>query len=373
MRVALLTPEVAPGYGWARYALELATALIDQGVHVVALTQASTQTGADLDPASLPLADVRPVLPHLVPPTRAFVLRSVLARRAVCRAIHDCDLLHVVAEPYSLLGAWTADSRPLVITAHGTYVPQTVHRPGVGMLYRRAYRRAHLVAVSDYTAARVRATLPDAALTVIRNGVHAARFQAPAPAPRKHVPTILATGGIKQRKGTHLLIDALDKVRQHVPDAQLVITGRQDDLHYLALVERQIADLGLGDAVHLLGMIGDDDLRGWYQHADVFVLPSLNVGERFEGFGLVFLEASAAGLPVIGTHGSGVAEAVIDGETGLLVPQNDAITLADAITRVLTDADLRARLGAAGRAYAQTQDWSQVAAHMVALYRQVLA
>lgn len=369
MRVALLTPEVAPGYGWARYALELATALVDQGVQVVALTQID----AAPVPAGVPLADVRPALPHLVPPTRAFVPRAVLARRAVCRAMHDCDLVHVVAEPYSLLGAWTAGSRPLVVTAHGTYVPQTAHRPAVGWLYRRAYRRAHLIAVSDYTAARVRATLPDAALTVIRNGVHVARFQAPAPAPRKRGPTILATGGVKQRKGTHLLIAALDRVRQHVPDAQLVITGRQDDRDYLAQVERQIADLELGEAVHLPGMISEDALRGWYQHADVFALPSLNVGARFEGFGLVFLEASAAGLPVIGTHGSGVAEAVIEGETGLLVPQDDIPALAGAITRVLADGDLRAWLGAAGRAYAQTQDWSQVADRVITLYRQILA
>jgi len=100
----------------------------------------------------------------------------------------------------------------------------------------------------------------------------------------------------------------------------------------------------------------------------VFALPSLTVGEKFEGFGLVFLEASACGLPVIGTTGSGVAEAVLDGETGLLVPQGDVPALAEAITRVLTDDDLRARLGAAGRAYAQTQDWAQVAAHVAALY-----
>jgi phosphatidylinositol alpha-1,6-mannosyltransferase len=113
-------------------------------------------------------------------------------------------------------------------------------------------------------------------------------------------------------------------------------------------------------------------LRGWYQHADVFALPSLTVGEKFEGFGLVFLEASACGLPVIGTTGSGVAEAVRDGETGLLVPQNDVPALADAITRVLTDADLRARLGTAGRAYAETQDWAQVAARVVTVYRRAL-
>ncbi|MDP1125088.1 glycosyltransferase, partial [Klebsiella pneumoniae] len=90
----------------------------------------------------------------------------------------------------------------------------------------------------------------------------------------------------------------------------------------LAKVQEQARALGLAECVHLPGQVSEEELRGWYQHADVFALPSLTVGEKFEGFGLAFLEASACGLPVIGTTGSGVAEAVRDGETGLLVPQN---------------------------------------------------
>jgi len=100
----------------------------------------------------------------------------------------------------------------------------------------------------------------------------------------------------------------------------------------------------------------------------VFALPSLSVGERFEGFGLVFLEASASGLPVIGTTGSGVEEAIIAGETGLLVPQDDPDALAGAIARLLQDEPLRARMGAAGRAYARTQDWSAVAGRVKDVY-----
>ncbi|MEB2286889.1 MAG: glycosyltransferase family 4 protein [Anaerolineae bacterium] len=365
MRVAFLTPELHAPYGWARYALELARALTAQGIEVVALTQ----PGAALSAAD-GLADVRPVLPRLVPRPRLFVVRSLLAIARVRRATADCDLLHVVAEPYSAVGALAAGRRPLVVTAHGTYVPQTVRRRLIGALYRRAYRRAHLIAVSEFTAAQVRAALPGAAPEVIRNGVHVARFQAPAPAPARRGPTILATGGVKARKGTHLLVAALARVRQRVPDAQLVVTGIQLEPDYLASVQEQARALGLADCVHLPGQVPEDELRGWYQHADVFALPSLTVGEKFEGFGLVFLEASACGLPVIGTTGSGVAEAVLDGETGLLVPQDDVPALAEAITRVLTDEALRARLGAAGRAYAQTQDWAQVAGQVVAIYEQ---
>ncbi len=367
MRVALLSSGFHTHYGWARYALELAHALARRGIEVVALTQPG-ETLAGIEG----LADLRPVLPRLVPRPRLFVARSLLAIPRVRRSTAGCDLLHVVAEPYSVLGAAAAGQRPLVVTAHGTYVPQTARRRLVGALYRRAYRRAHLIAVSEYTAAQVHAALPGSAPHVIRNGVHVARFRQPAPAPAKHGPTILATGGVKARKGTHLLVEALAHVRQRVPDAQLVVTGIQLEPDYLARVQQQARALGLADCVHLLGQVSEEELRGWYQHADVFALPSLTIGEKLEGFGLVFLEASACGLPVIGTTGSGVAEAVRDGETGLLVPQDDVPALADAIVRVLTDDALRARLGAAGRAYAETQDWAQVAERVIGVYEQAM-
>jgi phosphatidylinositol alpha-1,6-mannosyltransferase len=368
MRVALLAPDLDSSYGWARHALELARALSEQGVEVVALTQPGPRSAAE--PA---LADLRPSLPALVPPSRWFLPRSLAAVSRVRRAVSDCELLHVIAEPYSLLAGLAAGTRPLVVTAHGTYVPHTTRRRIVGRLYRQVYRRAHLIAVSQYTAAQVQAVLPDAELTVIHNGVHFARFQAPAPAPAKTGPTVLASGGVKQRKGTHVLVAAMARVRERVPEAKLVVTGRQDNLSYLAQVKRQIAELGLESAVHLVGQIPEPALLGWYQHADVFALPSLAIGGRFEGFGLVFLEASASGLPVIGTTGSGAEEAVVHGQTGLLVPQDDAPALADAITRLLADAPLRQKMGAAGRDYARTQDWWVVAGQVVALYRQLLA
>lgn len=369
MRVAFLTSEFDSSYGWARYALEMARALAAQGVEIVALTQ----TDAGPPDAALALADVRPVLPHLVPPTRGFVARSLRGVLRARRAAADCDLLHVAAEPYSLIGAAVAGRHPLVVTAHGTYVPQTARRPSVGWLYRRAYRRAHLIAVSEYTAAHVRAVLLGIDLEVIRNGVHVAHFQTPVPAPAKAGPTVLATGGVKARKGTHLLVAALVRVRERVPDARLVITGRQDDAAYLARVRRQIAALGLQGCVQLAGQVPERELIGWYQSADVFALPSLTTGSRFEGFGLAVLEASACGLPVIGTTGSGVEEAIIDGQTGLLVPQDDVPALAEAITRLLTDEALRRRLGDGGRAHAQTQDWSAVAARVRVLYERLLA
>ncbi len=360
-RIAFLTPEIEPGYGWARYAHDLGLALHDRGVEIVALTQPGAR-GADW------LADVRPVLPQLVPQPRGFLLRLMAALPRLRSAVSDCDLLHVIAEPYIPGAALITADRPLIVTAHGTYVPQTVRRHLAGPVYRWSYRRSQMIAVSRYTADQVRAVLPDVPVSVIHNGVFFDHFQQPKPAPIKAGPTVLASGGVKERKGTHLLIEALALVRRSIPRAQLVVTGRQDEADYLAQVQGQIERMGLTDCVTLAGTIPEADLLGWYQHADVFALPSLNVGGKFEGFGLVFLEASACGLPVIGTSGSGVEEAMIEGQTGLLVPQNDAPALAEAIIRLLTDSDLRAQMGSAGRDYARTQDWSAVAGRVLEMY-----
>jgi len=363
MRVALFTPEITSSYGWARYALEMGRALSQQGVEIVAITQPTPAEHFSW------LTGVRPVLPMLVPRSRGFLIRSLLAAPRVRRAVADCDVIHVVAEPYTPLAMWAASQQRVVVTAHGTYVPQTARRRWVGSLYRRAYRRAHLIAVSHYTAQQLRAALPDANLTMIHNGVHFERFQKPMPPPDKFGPTVMASGGVKYRKGTHLLVEALAQVRDQIPDVQLVVTGRQDEGAYTQQVRKQIDELGLAQQVHLVGQISEEQLLAWYQHCDVFALPSLNVGEQFEGFGLVFLEASACGRPVIGTLGSGVEEAVLPNETGLLVPQNDVPVLANALIHLLTDAALRHAMGDAGRRYAQSHDWSVVAEQVQRLYQ----
>ena len=131
---------------------------------------------------------------------------------------------------------------------------------------------------------------------------------------------------------------------------------------------------GLERRVNLLGQVDETTLLGWYAAAQVFALPSLNIGARFEGFGLAHLEAGAAGLPVIGTRDCGAEDAIVDGETGLLLPQQDVgQSLATAILSLLQDPQRARRMGHAGRARARQQTWERVAAELIALYRRLAA
>ncbi len=163
-------------------------------------------------------------------------------------------------------------------------------------------------------------------------------------------------------------------VRQRVPDAQCVIIGSLDmGPDYVGRVRAAITTLGLQNCVHLMGRVPDETLLGWYGAADVFVLPSINSEWKFEGYGLVHMEASAAGLPVIGTRDCGAEDAIDDGVTGLLVPQiGIAEALLQAIVALLSDSERARRMGEAGRAKAQNQTWDHVAQQMIALYEAAL-
>lgn len=357
----MLAADPAGPHGWGRYTRDLIVALAPQGIEIVLITAEDATK-----PADLPVAGYHRVLPSLTPAQRLSSLRLLRAIAFVRRLVIGCDVVHVVAEPYVL----AAPSRfPMIVTAHGTYVPQTVKRPLIGTLYRYAYRRSALICVSSYTERQVRTAVPDAKTVVIPNGVDVARYRQPVPLPAKNAPTILVVGQIKARKGFHILAQALPQIRAAIPNAEAVFIGDTSDQTYCESIRAQLAANGLSDAVHWLGRVPDETLLGWYQAADVFALPAVNVGNRFEGFGLVYLEASAAGLPVIGTLDCGAEDAIWDGETGYLVPQNDPDALAQAAIHLLSDPELRTKLGSAGAAYAEQHTWDQVAQRVIDVYQ----
>lgn len=365
MRIGLLAPELTEAHGWGRYTLDLARALLAQGdvEIVIAASEASPGDG------DLAHAGYQAILPALMPSGRWTTPRALLAVPRVAALFRGCDVIHAAAEHYLPTAAVVAGSRPLFVTAHGTYLPRGLQRRGVAPLFRWAARRAVILPVSSYTAAQVTAVMPEARQQVIFNGVHADRFAAvPEVLPEKSGPVVLGVGVNKARKGYHVLIEAMAAVRDAVPEATCLIIGDTSDQGYQDRLHALIARHDLGGVVHILGRVPDETLLGWYHAADVFALPSVNVGGKFEGFGLVYLEAGAAGLPAIGTWDCGAEDAIDDGVTGYLVPQEDAAALADRLITLLQDADLRARLGAAGRAKAFGQTWTHVAAQVRAAY-----
>lgn len=360
LHIGLLAADLTHKHGWAHYSLSLVQALKSAGVRVtvVAARNSPPLTGVD----------VLPILPAVDPMDGGMLAGMLRALPQVRTALKNCDLIHAAVEPYAPLGALVAGRRPLVVTGHGSYVlaPEQRRFP-VGALYAWAYRRGLMVCVSRYTARMAERAKPGIRTRVVNNGVDFEHFGAV-----EHVGGggVLCVGAVKGRKGTLELVQAMALV----PDARCTIVGSVDtEPEYVQQVRNEIARLGLSDRVTLEGRVSAAELMRYYAEADVYALASKNVGWKFEGYGLSLLEASAAGLPVIGTTDCGAEDAVRDGVTGLLVAQNDLEHgLPDAISRLLADKDLARGMGAAGREYARGQTWAQVAQQMIALYKEAV-
>jgi len=225
-----------------------------------------------------------------------------------------------------------------------------------------ARRAGRVVTPSSYSKRRVCAAygLPPAKVAVVPEGIDPASWGRIEPGGQAGPPTILSVARQYPRKNTRTLLLAMPAVRRAVPGARLRIVGGGPELPAL---RRLAARLGLGEGgVTFLGALPHAaQVRAEYARAHVFCLPSLQ-----EGFGIVYLEAMAAGLPVVAGDVAAAAEVVPPGEAGELVPPRDAEALAGALVRLLSDRPLRARMGAAGRRRAEGFAWPRVARRFLA-------
>jgi phosphatidylinositol alpha-1,6-mannosyltransferase len=204
---------------------------------------------------------------------------------------------------------------------------------------------------SRYTADRVMTAHPDIGRVEPCPLALPAGTGAPRPAMCDGIGSraVLVVGRMsasERYKGHDQLIDAWPRVLSALPDAQLVIAGGGDDA---ARLRQKAAASPASAAIRFTGYVDDAQLHGLYTQAAVFALPS-----RGEGFGLVYLEAMAAGLPCIGSTDDAAVDVIEHNKTGLLVPQADVAALAGAVARLLGDASLRRQMGDAGRARQQS-------------------
>lgn len=260
---------------------------------------------------------------------------------------------------------------PYVCSVKGVIAEELQHERGnvrrllwlLSRLERINARRAPLViTTSDYCRRSIQHHygVPAERIRLVPEGIDLAAW--PPPPPRGAGQTILCVARQYPRKHIADLIRAFAQVRQHLPAAELVIIGDGPEHNNLRALA---AELNLGSACRLLGAIPDDDeVKAWYYRADLFCLPSVQ-----EGFGIVFLEAMAAGLPVVATTAAAIPEVLPHGEAGLLAPPGDVPALAAALTTLLADPALRQRYGAFGREYVARFDWMRVAERFLEVTR----
>ncbi len=249
----------------------------------------------------------------------------------------------------------------LVLTFHGSEILRFAQSPVRRRLARQLIKHASRVStLSNYTQELLLEYFPEAAdkITLTPGALRSDFAVVPAkPAPRKDKVIVLTVGRLHPRKGQLLTLEALQllppEVRRRL---EYWIVGSQSKDGYEAKL-RATAALHPDLSVRFFGNLPDEELSSIYDRADIFAMTSINHGHSIEGFGLVYLEASAHGLPVVAHDVGGVSEAVLDGETGLLVPPHRPAQLAAAFEKLIHDPALRHRLGHAGREWAGRNCW----------------
>lgn len=372
MRVGYIAVRAQPFDGWGRYTVGLVRAAQAQGIEPVLVT-----AEADVDPA-LDGIERHPLLPRLFRGPLAGP-RTLSARFVLRRVLATCDVVHGIVEPYGpLIAASVPGTTPYVQTAHGTWAVEPLRSRLRRWFYSGALRRADLILFqSAYTRDQLARFVPLPRHLVLPGGVDPAdlapKSAVELPPWSRQGPLVLSVGSIRERKGHHIGVEAVARASDDFPSLQHVIIGGADSPRYGDALREQAARLGLAGRLHLLGRVSPEELAAWYARADVFMLLPVNRGGTFEGLGLAYLEAGACRTACIATRDCGAAEAVIDGETGLTVPQDDPVAAAEALRRLLAEPDLRRRLGDGGRRHAVRLSWTHLAEKLGGLYLDLVA
>ena len=271
---------------------------------------------------------------------------------------------------------------PVIFYIHGEELtsPDTSRLAGPRGFFSALRKADGVIAVSRFTRSRlIEIGVGAGRIELIPNGVDLGRFTPGERDPEivdryglRGKRVLLTVGRLEERKGHATVLRALPQILRSCPDAIYAVVGTGDGLPDLGL-DALARKLGISDHVVFAGQAPPERLCAFYRSCDLFVMPNRTLpnGDT-EGFGLVFLEAAACGKPVIGGRDGGVPDAVVDGETGILVNGASAEEFADAAVRLLTDPDLAARLGSQGFRRAQEMSWDGAAGTFLSFCAKVI-
>lgn len=269
-----------------------------------------------------------------------------------------------------------AGAEHVVASTHGHEVGWSM-LPGSRQALRRIGSSSDVVTyVSQYTRRRFATAFgPLAGLEHLPSGVDPQVFR-PDPAARAEIrlryrlgdrPVVVCVSRLVPRKGQDMLVRALPALRERVPGAALLLVGGGP---YRKRLQQEAAVLGVSDHVVLTGSVPWEELPAHYAAGDVFAMPARTRGKGLdvEGLGIVYLEASATGLPVVAGRSGGAPETVLDEVTGHVVDGRDVEQLTDTLAALLADPTRAARMGAAGRDWVSEQwRWDRLAHRLAGL------
>jgi colanic acid/amylovoran biosynthesis glycosyltransferase len=239
-------------------------------------------------------------------------------------------------------GGLASGSWSFSMTVHGSKEFFDVARE---RLARKVRAARFVVCISDFTRSQLMALVEEehwSKLHVVHCGVDTDRFAPPEPdCAEERTMHVLTVGRLDNMKGVAMLVEAVSELRRRGVDVALTVVGDGPRREYL---QRLADQLSVGGRITWAGSVGQDEIRIHYRAADIFCLPSFA-----EGVPVVLMEAMSTGLPVVANRITGIPELVEHEVSGMLVRPGRRDLLVDALERLARDADLRARMGRAGR------------------------
>ena len=363
MKVLVISPPLDGTNGWSTNAINIIHGLKSLGHSVVALTPAN------------------PMKLYTFPWLGIFL--ALRMRRLIAK--EKPDVIHIIAEPYALavpfLGA--SSVRKVVLTLNGTYAVFPFKKRVLGWLAKKYYRQInYFICISQFTQQKVSDRLRITDLSLQKHfdeHSHVVHIGIKLP-PKPQLPRIkenavkemLLVGGVKLRKGVLEAIEGCSEFKKisRTPFVLKIIGSTSEATWYVQEVKSRIGKLGLQDQIQIVGQISAAELEEQYQRADLYLMPSLTDPENFEGFGIVFIEANAYGVPCIGPDTSGAAEAISEGVSGYRVNPADAAAMAERMRWILDEGRISAEQC---RAWAEEHDTLVKGKELLTIYTQCVA
>lgn len=368
MRVAIFSSTIDVRNGYGNITFEYCSALCKNGIDFVLFLPKSEKK--HIDTLSLSF-DVSCTLPEYIFRIRPYSFFSYLK----IMDVSSFDIVHsLFSFPYCFIAARAAKRHkiPFLMGAQGTYGVLPLTQWPEKYFLKWSYKQAlQIIVPSEFTKEYIQKYAEmKYPISVIHNGVDFNRFQVSTDnilvrEKYKGKKILLTVGGLKDRKGQDLVIRALPAVIEKFPNVVYVLVGEGSIKKSLLQLAR---DLNVETHVDFVGSKTSDELVEYFKMCDIYVHTSRVIDFNFEGFGIVYLEASACKKPLIATDAGGIRDAVIHEKTGLVVGNEDIGGISKAACRLLSDVNFADGLGEAGYQYAKLHDWSNIFKRFIKLY-----
>jgi teichuronic acid biosynthesis glycosyltransferase TuaC len=375
MKICYLNHDLKDNTGAGRFFLSLCESLIQREPNIESTVLVSEACGNRFEDA-------------IIKSGKFGLIFSISKIRNVLKKY---DIIHALdGWPYGFIASFASIglNKKIIITAIGSGAVRPFYNPLLKPLIKWAYNRADkVVAISHNTKKEIQKFLPNLEIEVINHGVDYEKFQnesADIPQNIKNLkPYILSVGVLKERKGYEYSIKAFSKIAQKYPSLNYVIFGWDytESNEVYNNLKKLVEDLNLSNRVFFAAYdskngfgrqrISNEELIGLFKNAELFLLLPQDINKDIEGFGLVFLEAASCGLPVVSALGTSAEDAVENGRNGILVDAKNTDEAGEAISKILSDNELRGRFSEESIKFAKEMSWDKAAGLYNLIYKKL--